>query len=949
LYWENFLFKILKCSLNALHPVDNEINWHMIHFFLAPDISSSLALKRKLAEQVPGCGVIAGGWFELLGLIRNAFLLPHTTDRWQTHLETAIKTSKDSFWCTSLEAVPAEGPAIFSIIDRTLTMLLEGIGPLRNLEEIVSCPPSDRATQHLNDLSKLHQSMEGALPPHLELIAQVLDCPPGCQLRNIYVYHRPGWPDLDPWQQALVARLNESSPSDSRYTELFSEFVFSAAAPESSALGVVQRHLFQAVKNRVRQDDTVQYLAVRDHIQEAEIAAGMIQQALRDNPKLRLADLALLLPTDQRYNSSVRDVFAFAGLPLSGLRTANILRNIGCETVRLLLLCMNKPAPLLALTSFLVSPLMPWETSRGYQLAQQVMQGAFDLREWEGCGEGTRLILAAVRTPPGSSNELARELKRISLHLNPSVCLEVHCSRAVATLKRIISTLNTAGLEIPWNELHSLCASESLPVAPPVSTREGIAIFHEGEEPWRQVRHLWVLGCCEGHYPASISRSPVFSENDLKRLRDQGGLAIISSTEQGQQLRELFRRQLCSTSDTATFLIPRRTPLGNPLSPSQAITFMASQFLGENGQPIDQKTMILELETARGRIAARGIAMAPVARPTPPRAPIAADLCLSRNLLEIGMGKDARLKPESPSRLEILMVSPLAWLFERLGVTARDWVPETLDVMTKGTLAHAVFEHLFAPGVSLPGLASIQANVPSLLAQAIRDHCPFLQRSEWIVEREQLQQEILRAAQRWTEILAMAQAEVLATEIGLQGVLDDVPIHGNADLLLALPGKRLYVVDYKKSSSGNRWRRMNRGYDHQAALYRTMIQTGGLKRSGNVPLGLAEKLVAYRDSGEIGAMYFLMNDQNVLTDTKGWLPKGIGGAQEMGDAIAEASMNLIRSRFAELKDGRVILNQPGDEIEFKDNRGITPYALDSSPLLRIFMKKNSPSEDGRDV
>ena len=120
-----------------------------------------------------------------------------------------------------------------------------------------------------------------------------------------------------------------------------------------------------------------------------------------------------------------------------------------------------------------------------------------------------------------------------------------------------------------------------------------------------------------------------------------------------------------------------------------------------------------------------------------------------------------------------------------------------------------------------------------------------------------------------------------------------------------------------------------------------MIRTGGWKRPEKARAGLAAELAAYQDSGEIGAMYFLMNDQNVLTDTKGWLPEGIGGVQEMGEAIADASMSLIGTRFSELREGRIILNRPEDEDEFKKNRGITPYALDSSPLVRKFMKKDS--------
>ncbi len=915
-----------------------------IHFLLTPDTSSSLALKRTIAEHAPGTGVVVGTWNELLGLSRNIFLFQNTSDDWEVRLGEAVKASSDSFWSASLQAVPAETQTILSIISKTLTMLLESAGPQGCLTDLTHLIPSGRVSQHLHDLANLHHSMNNILPPDLDLIDKILVTPSGFQLRHIHVYYHPDWPTLNSWQLALIENLNKFSPPDNRFTDFLAQSVYVPPASDASALGVVQRMLFQTAKDLGCIDETIQLLAVRDHLQEAEIAAGMVQQALRDNPELRPADFALLLPNDLRYCTSVRDTFAIAGLPLSGLKGEDNLRDIGNETIHHLLLCMNKPAPVMALTSLLVSPLMPWEPSRGNYLAQQVVEGRFDLREWEECGEGTRTVLKALRNPPETSPALKQTLKKLTASLNQSECLDTHRNRAIAVIKNIVGVLDTAGTEIPWNELHPLCTSESLAsLASPASelTREGIAIFYEGKEPWRRVKRMWVLGCYDGHYPSSIARSPVFSDSDLERLRDKGGLAIITASEQGQRLRVLFRRQLCAASDDVIFLIPRRDPLGKPLSPSAAITFMASLFIGDNGKPLDQETMILELETSLGLSSAKGIAITPDATPTLPRAPVAADLHFRMNLLELSKREDGSLKPESPSRLETLMVSPLAWLFERLGVSSRDWSPETLDIMTKGTLAHAVFEHLFAPGLKLPDSEAIQAKVPDLLVEAIRNICPFLQRSEWMVEREQLLQEILRAAQRWAEILMTAKAEILATEISLQGCLDDVPIHGNADLLLALPGKRLYVVDYKKSSSGGRWKRMNKGYDHQAALYRTMIQTGGLKKAEKAPEGLAAKLTEFRDLGEIGAMYYLLNDQNVLTDTKKWLPEGIGGVQEMGDAIAVAAMNLIRSRFKEIKDGRIILNREDDEAEFKNNRGISPYAMDNSPLVRMFMKKGN--------
>lgn len=910
-----------------------------IHFLLTPDSSSALAFKRLVAERKPGLGVIVGTWSELLELASNSFLLLQEEDEWKKRLNAFLMTFPESFWHASLLAIPAEAQSIASIIERNLTILLEGECPQCDLDNTAQDYLSDRATRHINDLAKLHRAMGRVLPPHLSRINRILSSPPELQIRHIHIYHRPQWPELNPWQQSLIEFLNKSSPQDDRFAELINQYVMVPTAPETSALGVAQRHIFDSPGAMAKYDNSLQCLAVRDHLQEAEITAGMVQQALRQNPDLRQADFGLLLPNDRRYQNAVQEIFVRAGLPLSGLRPDNGPRDIGNETVHLLLLCMDKPAPVMALASLFTSPLMPWDMHRGNALAQEIMDGRFDLKEWRDCGDGARTILTALRKPPATGTELTLVLKKIAKLLNPDELLEPHRSRAISTITRVIEALRDTKGDISWSELHSLCTSESLPSASPPPTREGIAVFHEGEEPWRRLRRLWVLGCSDGHYPSPVAHSALFSANELEELRNSGGLAIETPQMQSQRLRTIFTRQLCAASDSTTFLIPRRDPLGKPQAPSAAITFLASLFTDNNGKPLEHETMIIELEAVRGREQARDIALAPDAAPALPREPVAQDLHFHKNLLELNIREDGTLKPESPSRLETLMVSPLAWLFERLGISARDWAPETLDVMTRGTLAHAVFEHLFTSGQSVPGPEKIEADVPDLLTRAIQSTCPFLQRDEWMVEREQLNQEILKAALRWAEILKEIKSKVLATEIGLHGWLDDVPIHGNADLLLALPGKRLYVADYKKSGSGSRWKRMNRGYDHQTALYRMMIKTGGLKRPEKAPEGLPEKLAEYCNSGEIGAMYYLLNDRNVLTDTTNWLPKGIGGVQEMGDTISLAALELIRSRFVDLKAGKIELNHEEDEKEFKNKRGIGLYALDSSPLVRMFMKK----------
>ena len=163
-------------------------------------------------------------------------------------------------------------------------------------------------------------------------------------------------------------------------------------------------------------------------------------------------------------------------------------------------------------------------------------------------------------------------------------------------------------------------------------------------------------------------------------------------------------------------------------------------------------------------------------------------------------------------------------------------------------------------------------------------------------------------------------------------------IHGDADLLLEIPGNRLFVADYKKSSSTDRRKRMKEGYDHQATLYGAMIATGGVEYPDKVRPGLVEELARFRDGGEIRSLYYLMNDQQVLTDSSGWLPSSFPGQPEMGDGISREAMPLIVMRIGQVRIGKVELNSDGNEKEFKYNYGITAakYSVESSPLVKMF-------------
>ena len=241
------------------------------------------------------------------------------------------------------------------------------------------------------------------------------------------------------------------------------------------------------------------------------------------------------------------------------------------------------------------------------------------------------------------------------------------------------------------------------------------------------------------------------------------------------------------------------------------------------------------------------------------------------------------------------------------------------------------FEELFQVSRPIPDPAIIHSQIEPLLDSAIRTHAPFLRAAQWQVERKHLASSIHKAAVAWCEVLVTLKAEILGTEEWLQGTLDGLPIHGQADILLGLPDGRLLVVDYKRSSANIRRPRMQKGYDSQANLYRTMLQTGGPKSEDNVPL-----LDRLRAGDSTGIVYFMTNDQTSLSDVLVVESGAIPGWEVLEGDVAHLAMGLIRERLQEVSAGQLYLNREGDAQFFDRQAGVKPYALDNSALIPLF-------------
>ena len=908
---------------------------HALEFLLVPDTAAARRVRRSVATEGAQAGVVVGTWGELLRKAPRAYFLPNASASGE-HFGRALASVEGAFWSASLSAAPEETAK--TVLD-AVTNLLSASHPNRGLQTVIGSGLASRARRMLCDLGRLATLLGERLPADLATIHRLLLADPDDAPQPIRVHRVAGMPHTTRWQDALIAKLNRDAQltagvPDARWvTTLRRCLRANPRAARGSALGALQRRLFRQELKPVPTDSTVQWIRVRDFYQEAEVAAGMVQELLSQDPSLSPADIGLLVPASFEYSVAVEDAFGLAGLSLSGLPRERWRRDLGYEAVFHFLFCRQNPAPAMALAACLSSVLMPWSAEEGAVLAQRVMDGRYKLRPPTGSGRQAREMVQLIDGGDAVPATLSRALGEFSSLLNGGERFALHANRAREAAELVRAKLEAA-TSIDWTDLRRAVTPHYIKGSSAASYNlEGITVWIDRHEPWRDVRHLVVLGFEQGRYPRQKHASSVFSEGDILAMREKLDLALDLASETQDRLRRLFRRQLRAASDSVSFLVPHRDPSGRAQAPSESLVFM--QQLLSSSIPADE--FIAELDSSDDRARIRNLARAQACEPSPPRDFRSGGIQLGRDLLRLHTDSEGRAKPESPSGLEMPLVSPLAWLLRRLSAEPLQWAPESDSPRVVGTLAHVVFEELFRPEATLPGPDEIAEQVAALLDDAAGRQAPFFRGPQWHVERRNLTQQAARAASAWRSVIEKLGAQVLATEQWLEGEWAGVPIHGKADLILGLPHDKLLIVDYKWSKSDSRRKRMELGYECQVSLYRAMLRTGGLKAWGNGRNKTNGKLAATLRAAEwIGIAYYTMRDQVCLSDSL--LPGhgSIPGWDAVEEDVSYAAAAEIRERIAELRRGEVRRNLETDRERLEKECGITPFAMDVSPLVDLF-------------
>lgn len=688
---------------------------------------------------------------------------------------------------------------------------------------------------------------------------------------------------------------------------------------ENGVLGAIQRDLLGAATTS-GPDPRLRFHVLRDSLHEARYAAALARHLLECGQADRQADIAVVAVDDETSRQHLAEAFFAQGLRLTGLE-GQARRDLAAETARLALEVLRSPAPVMALASLATLPLMPWSTAIGAAMARELMRGRHALKVGERLeGTGSEVwenLVAGAR----SGAQLAFKLTHLAERLRPISGCETVLTEARAALLQIAAA--TQGSLAPdWTALTKMTGGQGRIASDGFHHQDGISLFSEAGLPWRGCRHLIVTGFAGGHYPQRAATSPFFVDSERAELHRTLGLLLPGAREALARGIALFQRQLSAASESVTFLSPRFDGHGKKLAAPLTQALIA-RHLGVATEDLATDPMGLVGDASPFRMTT----VPPIERAVPPR-PENGVIELNRDLLGVRKADDGRPLPQSPSRLETLLISPLAWLLSELEAEDLPWKAETLDVLLKGTLAHHVLEQVFPAKSPLPNPRDLPQLVATHFDEGVRRNAPFLAAPEWRMERDGLFRECLRAAEIWRSILEDEGAEILANEVTLAGEAHGIIIRGRADTVLRLPDGQAIIIDHKKSSARARRERMQAGWDLQVALYRDML----LRPTADT----SPELEGVGKQG-VSVAYHTLNDGTVLRSGARARNNGSPRIEDLSGAISDRSISLLQERLAQVGAGRVQLNGSEDEKFLKKEAKITPYGFDNSPLVRALM------------
>lgn len=871
-------------------------------FILVPDALTASETRYALALRNT-MGTKAGSFSVLLESLAELWLIEPSELDWDVALQEQALAMGDAFWARSIRV---DEPATVAELRVSLQFFLNHLPLGAQPEEIPS--PANRNQRYYNDLLGLARGL-GERPAPDQLAEQWFKEHQELCIEPVYVYPTLDTEHLYPWQQQILSILNDKgwlAPEPDKYSFIPSP----SPENENSPIQQFADTLFDPGKDPIDLAN-LHWLTCRDHLQEVEAITSMAQAAVEQGT--RPERIAVVVPKGGDYELWLEKHFEYAGLIASNLRQESGVFDWQSSLIHDLLTSLLQPDIPMAMMSAIINPLMPWGPGLGHKLAERFGNGDELALGNEPSQEEEAMLRLLQNQPEENSAAVLDWLKNISENTQGP--------RMKGLGKKRMRTLldNTQRLMGLYDGQPFADQISNVIRQTPVATLESqedrvrylhaINIIREGEPLPFQVDELFVLGFNQGHYSYQLEHTGAINRDGWDQLAADAQLAIPTVGESQKLWEEQFSDLMRRAERRITFLRSLNDHQGASLEPSETLLDMALCFQSlEKLDPEQLERPVFQAEHPLLRKTA-----VTLEQPLPPDLN---DLELAPELIQQArLNQDGSPKPESPSSLEKLMQSPLAWLLYRLGIKSRQWEPQTPDISVQGTIAHKVFEMFYTH----QNETWSEALFDCLFNQSVQKEAAFLDSPQWRLKRKRLRNSVYRALNDFAAWCEQEDWTISNVELELQGQLWSTPLKGFVDAVLT-NGNQTLIVDYKTSKHGSRLKRLEKGYELQTLIYRELYQQ-------------------QNKGSDVMSGYYTLNDTTLLTDQPLKPSDQLNVLQPKPDLTAQSAgaVTLVQERLKDLQNGTIKLNERTDEKDWKD-RGITPYALTDNPVISRFTR-----------
>ncbi len=882
----------------------------MMTFMLVSDSLTASYVRHQLAL-TNTTGVKVGNFSALLDLLSELWLLPPLEDAWKEKFKFAALNFSDAFWFNSLAV---DETATLSQVRASLALVLEGV-PLTwtsSPEAPVRFQKSDhpRLGRYFSDLSRLWAHMEGVRPQDQMRAALWLTQSHQLPIEPLALHCVMDGEALTPWQKTIVERLQDLTPVVKPLLE-----------PDFPKLKPWHQALLAGESKPSDADHPVVCFSCRDILAECQAVASMIQSEVEQG--IPADKIIVMLPTGQAdYVHWLGHYLNQAGILVSNDSRSQLMTDWQTQLIKDLLIYQAQQQPTMQLQSIITNPLMPWTRSKGQFYATRIANN--DLKPLDEIPED-KAFIQLIQHPLSSHtpNALSEWIDSILDHCKELAATPLTTARLSGQRQLLQSVLDEVDAT-DWPTYLSRVLNQwqvsPIRLSDEVRYRLNAVTFINSDQrlPY-SVHRLYVMGFNDGHYEQPNPNAGAIAFEDWQGLTleyQQSSLAYAYPHPQfdGTAWFTQWVQSLAQSQQQIIITTARQGYDGSVLHPSRSWLSLAQTLATK----LEVDALITPIESATHPLLNwHEVPLSPIIRPSLPES-----YEFNQSLLDklTALNNDTQ-RPESPSSLETLMVSPLAWLFSRMGIETREWKVQQLDNALQGSIAHKVFE-LYGKRQNAPISSDL---FDELYESAVNQLAPFMHQAHWRIEKANLKREIHRAFEVFVPWCKTHQWEIRKVEQKMEGQLWDWPIKGFIDAILH-SSNQVFILDYKKSKSDDRYKRLNAGFDLQTYIYRQLYTQSD--SSANIVTG-----------------YFNLNDRVMVLD------QAIEGSNDIEvqtpdlplEQQSAQAVDLVTERFAQLKLGQIMLNHASEAKEWK-SRGIKVYAFENS-LVKLAMHPDAEDFD----